>query len=139
MKPLFKDVNWSKNGRTIVIALSTQCHFCNESAPFLRRLAIEAINTKAVKTLAVLPQPITEAQKYLTSEDVHVDDVRQAALGSIGVGGTPTWIIVDNHGIVTDIWVGKLDPTGESQVLNAINGSYSSSQLLGSQAFGPTR
>jgi hypothetical protein len=124
MKPLLKDVNWSQNGRTIVLALSTQCHFCTASAPFLRKLVQEAKSTKAVKTVAVLPQPIAEAQKYLDGEDVHVDEVTQAEMSSIGVGGTPTWLMVDKAGIVTDVWVGKLDSTGEEQVLHALNDGH---------------
>jgi hypothetical protein len=41
-------------------------------------------------------------------------------LSSIGVGGTPSWILVDNFGIVTDVWVGKLDSKGEAQVLDVL-------------------
>src|SRR5262249_34264823 len=32
------DTNWEKNGQTLVLALSTGCHFCTESAPFYKEL-----------------------------------------------------------------------------------------------------
>ena len=32
-------VNWGRADRTLVLALSTKCHFCDDSADFYRRLA----------------------------------------------------------------------------------------------------
>ena len=29
------DEDWTKQPKTVVLALQTTCHFCNESAPFL--------------------------------------------------------------------------------------------------------
>lgn len=110
-------VDWARNQRTLVLAISTTCHFCTESAPFFRRLA--AAN-KDVKTVAVLPQPVSEAMEYLRGEGVQVDEVRQVPLNVLGVRGTPTLLLVNNAGIVTDVWVGKLEREQESQVLSAI-------------------
>jgi len=110
-------VDWAKNHRTLVLAISTTCHFCNDSVPFYRRLGtIE----KNVKMVAALPQPITEAQQYLNSSGVHVDDVRQVPLNTLGVRGTPTLLLVNDVGVVTDVWVGKLQPDQEAQVLTAL-------------------
>jgi hypothetical protein len=36
------------------------------------------------------------------------------------VSGTPTLLIVNDAGIVTDIWVGKLQPDQEIKVLAAL-------------------
>jgi hypothetical protein len=139
MRPLLKDVDWSKTGRTVVFALSTQCHFCSASAPFLRKVVQEVGRAQGVKTLAVLPQPVAEAQNYLSSEGVHVDGIVQAEMSSIGVIGTPTWLIVNRDGIVTDAWVGKLDPAGEDQVLRALSDRSSAQKLAGSQFLGVSR
>jgi hypothetical protein len=136
MKPLLKDVDWSKSSRTVVFALSTQCRFCSASAPFLRKVVQEVGRAEGVKTLAVLPQPVAEAQNYLSSEGVHVDQIVQAEMRSIGVPGTPTWLIVNSAGIVTDAWVGKLDPAGEDQVLRALSGRSFAQKLVGSQFLG---
>jgi hypothetical protein len=111
-------VDWARNGRTMVLAISTQCHYCTESAPFFERLWKE--KPPSTKLLAVLPQPVAEAQKYLNRERVHVDDVKQANLSSIGVVGTPTLLLVDKTGTVADVWRGKLAPDQEEAVLAAL-------------------
>src|ERR1700683_4205718 len=95
-------VNWSGNGQTLVLGLQTTCHFCTDSAPFFRRLANAA--TGNAKTVAVLPQPIDVSKRYLDGLGVHVDEIRQASLSTVGVSGTPTLLLVDASGHVKDVW-----------------------------------
>jgi hypothetical protein len=110
-------VDWAKNHRTLVLAISTTCHFCTESAPFFRRLGAAGTD---VKMVAVLPQPVVEAQQYLSGVGVHVDDVKQVPLNTLGVRATPTLLLVNDTGVVTDVWVGRLQPDQEAQVLTAL-------------------
>jgi len=112
------DVDWAKNKRTLVLAVSTQCHFCTESAPFFQRIRKE--RPEDLKMVAVLPQAVDEGRKYLDGEGVHVDDVKQAALSTIGVSGTPTMLLVDGKGTVAKVWQGKLQPDQEAGVLAAL-------------------
>ncbi len=123
LKRSLPEVDWAKNGRTLVLAISTQCHFCTESAPFFKRIVKE--RASGVKLLAVLPQPVEEARKYLEGEGVHVDDVRQASPQSIGVTGTPTLLLVDARGTVSDVWRGKLGPSDEDMVIAALRDNAS--------------
>jgi len=118
LKGSLPGVDWAKNKRTLVLALSTQCHFCTESAPFFKRIQKEA--AKNVRMVAVLPQPADDGRKYLEGEGVHVDDVKQAQLSAIGVTGTPTLLLVDSTGKVADAWQGKLQPEQEEGVLAAL-------------------
>ncbi len=111
-------VDWAKNGRTLVLAISTRCHFCTDSAPFFQRICKE--RTAGTKILAVLPQAVDDSRKYLEQEGVRVDDVKQAQLDSIKVSGTPTLLLVDNAGTVAKAWVGKLGPTEEEDVLRVL-------------------
>jgi thiol-disulfide isomerase/thioredoxin len=115
MKQSLPGVDWAGNKRTLVLALSTKCHFCTESAPFFQRIQKEA--AKNVKMLAVLPQAVDGGRKYLEGEGVHVDDVEQAQLSTIGVTGTPTLLPVDGAGKVADVWQGKLQPDDEEKVI----------------------
>jgi hypothetical protein len=98
LKDRIPGVDWSKNGRTLVLAISTQCHFCKDSTPFYRKL--EAQGGKGM--------------------GVHVDQVKQAGLGEIGVSGTPTMLLVNSSGIITKIWVGMLQPEAQEQVLSVL-------------------
>ena len=115
IKESLPGIEWARNKRTLVLALSTQCHYCTESAPFFQRIQREA--SKDVKLVAVLPQPVGDSHKYLEGEGVKVDDVRQTQLGAIGVAGTPTLLLVDGAGKVENAWEGKLGPDQEAAVL----------------------
>ncbi len=115
LKESLPDVDWAKNKRTLVLAVSTQCHFCTESAPFFQRIQKE--KAEDLKLVAVLPQAPDESRKYLEGEGVHVDDVKQATLSAIGVTGTPTMLLVDGKGTVAKVWAGKLQPDQEGGVL----------------------
>lgn len=118
LKSSLPGVDWARNGRTFVLAISTQCHFCTDSAPFFQRVNKEV--GKEATLLAVLPQPLSDSHHYLDTLGVHVDDIRQSPLNAIGVHGTPTLMLVDKTGIVDDVWEGKLRPDQEDQVLTAL-------------------
>ena len=113
-----KDVNWSGNGRTLVLGLQTTCHFCTESGPFFQKLPSAASGN--TKIIAVLPQSVEESKKYLQKLGVRVDEIRSAPLSDINVAGTPTLMLVDGKGLVKNVWVGKLPDEKQSEVLSAI-------------------
>ena len=54
-----------------------------------------------------------------------MDDVRQVPLNTLGVRGTPTLLLVNDAGVVTDVWVGKLEPDQQTQVLAALENKTS--------------
>lgn len=111
-------MDWSKNGQTLVLAISTQCHFCKESTPFYRRLEQEV--GKRIKIIAALPQPVADAEQYLKGEGVRVDQVKQISPMALGVRGTPTMLLVNSGGVVTRVWSGKLPPEEQDQVLSIL-------------------
>lgn len=51
---------------------------------------------------------------------VSIAVVMQVPPGQVNVGGTPTLILVNSNGVVTDVWAGKLPPEAESQVLSKL-------------------
>jgi hypothetical protein len=110
------DIDWKKSKLTLVLALSTECHFCTESAPFYR----EVTKRDGVRTVAVLPQDLTESKKYLAQLAIGVDEVRQVSLPSIGVEATPTLLLVDQEGAIKNTWRGKLSRLQESLVLDRL-------------------
>ncbi len=115
-------VSWNRNGSTLVLALSTHCHFCTESAPFFRRIR-ERVG-KNVKLVGVLPEAVSEAESYLNREGVHLDEVRQISLDKVGVTGTPTLLLVNSNGVVMQTWVGKLAPDKQDQALKTIGAPH---------------
>ena len=110
-----ENVDWAKNKKTLVLYVSATCKYCTESAPFYQKL-IQERSSNDVKFVAVMPQPVAEGREYLNKLGVKIDEVYQSPLQSIGVRSTPTLLLVDNTGVVTDSWVGKLQPERENQV-----------------------
>ncbi len=111
------NINWNQNRQTLILAISNNCHFCSESAPFYKKLAQNKGDTHLV---AVLPQSVEEGRKYLERLGVSVDEVRQLSLDQIGVNGTPSLLLVDASGVVKNFWVGRLAPDQEATVMDAL-------------------
>jgi hypothetical protein len=108
----------SQSHMSLVIALSTKCHFCQDSLPFYKELTAKAQGKLDI--IAVLPQPKSEAQSFLQSAGVSATKIVSANLTTIGVWGTPTLLLLDEHGKVQKEWVGILDESGRQQVLAKI-------------------
>ena len=70
--------------------------------------------------VAVLPQPVEEGQEYLKKLEVKIENVLQSSPNSIGLRGTPTILLTDEKGVITDVWMGKLSSDRESQVLSKL-------------------
>lgn len=114
-------IDWAQNESTLIVALQKGCHFCSESAPFYQQLVNDTKDKTGVKIVAVLPQPLDDARQYLDSIKVPIADVKQEQLSTLGVQGTPTLILVDGHGVVTDSWVGRLPPERQTEVVAKLN------------------
>lgn len=119
-KAALTGVDWAKNGQTLLLVLSRDCHFCTESAPFYQRLTRETAGQTNVHLIALFPQTPEEGKKYLDNLGVSISEIRQAAPTSTGAGGTPTLILVDQNGVVKNSWVGKLSAPEENEVLNQL-------------------
>lgn len=111
-------INWGANHRTLVMGLQTTCHFCTQSGPFFQRL-VEAAPSD-LKIVAVFPQAEGVAKSYLDNLGVRVNEIKQASLAMLGIAGTPTLLLVDDLGVVKDVWSGEQAPEGEASVLSAI-------------------
>lgn len=111
------DIDWRQSKQTLLLAVSSTCHFCTESAPFYKQLARERGRTRLI---ALLPQPIDEGKRYLEGLGVTVDEIRQTPLSSINVDGTPTLMLVDRDGVVIKTWVGRLAEEQQADVLSKV-------------------
>jgi len=112
-------VDWSRSERTLVLALSTTCHFCSESAGFYKRLLAD-VSGRGVHVMAVLPQDSAAGRAYLDGLGVPVSQVLQGSLDSVYATGTPTLLLLDAHGKIRKVWVGKLEPVREDEVIASL-------------------
>jgi len=109
--------------RALVVAVAPGCHFCNESMSFYKQL-LDQRNQKSspVRFIAAVPNDAAkteEAQKFATA-GAQPDSLVHLDFNTIKVPGTPTLMLVDNDGKVLDVWVGKLDESGEKEVLKVL-------------------
>ena len=70
----FLNIDWKSSERTLILAISTTCHFCSESAPFYKKLIAEKGN---MRLIAVLPQSILQGQAYLHQLGLSIDEIKQ--------------------------------------------------------------
>jgi thioredoxin-related protein len=113
-------IDWSKNNKNLVLLLSDSCKYCTESAPFYQRLVQERAQRQTFHLIATFPQPVSEGRKYLNGLGVGIDDVVEVSPRAIRIRGTPTLLLVNSAGVVTDEWLGKLPPEKETEVLSRL-------------------
>jgi thioredoxin-related protein len=106
--------------QTLLMFLRKDCHFCEESAGFYRRLE-EQVNSAGNGTtlMAVFPAPGAGEDKYLESKGLKIPHCTANAFSRFSVSGTPTLILVDRSGTVKQSWVGKLPAEREEEVIRA--------------------
>ena len=113
--------NWQGNNETLVLAIKSTCHFCEESMPFYRQLsAMQSNNTLKAHLLAVMPDQREAGSRFLQSSALPVDAIFGQQLDSIHVNGTPTLLLMDSHGQVIHAWIGELPPEDQNSVIAAV-------------------
>jgi thioredoxin-related protein len=115
-----RDIDWEKNGQTLLLVMDTECSYCAASAPFYQQIVRENAQKRKVQLIAVLPQDVANSKQYLNHLGVPIDEVRQSALDPLGVKGTPTLILINDKAEVVRSWPGKLTPEEEKDVLRQI-------------------
>ncbi len=113
--------NWSESDNTLVMVLSTTCHFCTESGPFYKRMLEARADKKKLRFVAVFPQAEEEAREYLKKLGIVADEIRTAPPTSLGARGTPTLILTDSKGTAVNTWIGKLPSAKEDELLKAVH------------------
>ena len=114
------DIDWKKNGQTLLLVMDTECRYCTASAPFYQEIVRQTAQKRRVQLIAVLPQDVANGKQYLNNLGVPIDEVRQSPLEPLGVKGTPTLILVNDKAEVVRSWPGKLTAEEERDVLRQI-------------------
>lgn len=113
-------IDWQKNGQTMLLVVAPGCHYCSESAPFYQRLVRQTQERGEIKLMAVFPQGSSDGSRYLKELGLPIEAVTAASLDSMGIIGTPTLLLVNNQGVVTNVWIGQLPPDKEAEVLSRL-------------------
>jgi hypothetical protein len=111
-------IQFPTSRNSLVLVLSADCHFCRESLPYCKVLASKSAGKLDV--VAVLPQPLPEAEAYLQQAAVPATRVISTSLGDIGVPATPSILLLDRTGKVQDAWVGVVDAAKQRRILSRL-------------------
>lgn len=123
------NLDWSQHRQTLVLALNTGCHFCEQSVPFYRRLAdARALSGSELEIVAVFPNGQEMVRQFMTKGDLRLRSVADLPLEKLRVNATPTVILVDNQGRVERSWIGALTPRDELELFKSIFRSGTTNQ-----------
>lgn len=104
---------------TLLLVVSRRCHYCAESMPFYKRLASFRSGSGNFRMVAAVPLIETrdEDMTYFSTHQIVLDALDPVSFTSIGVGSTPTMVLLNRSKVVKAIWIGKLNPDQERDVL----------------------
>jgi hypothetical protein len=118
------NLDWKQHRHTLVLALNTQCHFCEQSVPFYQRLAeTQAPDGNDLEIVAVLPNDGEMVWQFMAKENLRIRSVAAVPLEKLRVYATPTVILVDKDGKVERSWVGMLTAQEEPDLLKVASDS----------------
>jgi len=108
-------VDLTASPRTLVLAIQSSCHFCSESMAFYREIGRR--KSGAIRLVVVAPDDPAAAKSYVAANGFTPDAIVSSDLTAIGVSGTPTLLLVNPAGVIERVWMGKLSPAREKEVL----------------------
>jgi thiol-disulfide isomerase/thioredoxin len=115
-------IDWSRHRRTLVLALNSGCHFCQDSAPFYQRLA-QTQRPDEVEIVALFPNDPEAVRQLMRDKGLALRSVSAVPVEKLGITGFPTLLVVGRDGRVERTWLGLLTPREELEVLSAVSGA----------------
>jgi len=97
----------------LVIAMSSGCGFCDESLPELRQMLPKLGTTVVVYAFPQRDEP----RRYLANASLPAEHVWSGDFRSIGVRGTPTFLLVDGDRRLAGFWEGRLTPARSQEIV----------------------
>lgn len=110
------DLTPTKGQKSVLLFLQSGCQYCTKSGYFYNDIAEKTAGNPDTKIIAVFSEEDARFQDYLKELGLQNLESRRANFAEIGVEGTPILAIVDENGIVQNIWKGMLSPKKQVEV-----------------------
>ncbi len=116
-------IEWKKYKKNVVLALSTDCKFCSESADFYNNIVSNLPHGGSVGIVAIFPQTVDDSLTYLKSKNIPIPqaNAKQTEFKQIGIVTTPTIYICDDQGQIIDMWTGKVTKSNEHRIYKKLS------------------
>ncbi len=116
--PVLPSIDYAGASKTLLVAMSTKCHFCTESIPFYNSLVERHPGTRV---LAVFPNDEDEVKEYARQQRLRLEAVGGVDFRALRIESTPTMILIGGDGKILDFWIGKLSAANEARVAVAVD------------------
>lgn len=112
---LVPGLNLPKNSSlALVVAISSDCHFCNESLPLYREVDRRRKAGRApVGLFFISREPVERLRAFVEGAQISPDGIVSVDFRAIGIALTPTLAVVDSTGMVKRAFYGML--TGQNR------------------------
>ena len=114
------DASPGKSHSTLVLVLSSGCHYCMEDLPFYKQLSDFRRPSADIRLLAALPEDVNSARAFLEGAGVFTDGILSLAPGDLGVRIVPTLLLLDRDNKLQAYWAGALSREAQQEVLAAL-------------------
>ncbi len=115
----FRTIGFDPAGAQVnaLVFLRTGCTFCDKSMPFYRRIT-QLTSPGKVKVVAFFEHNDLEASEYMERSQLIGVGINRVDFDSLGIKGTPTFVLLDQSGKVLKSSIGKLTDKGEQEIEN---------------------
>jgi len=107
------------SGRLLIVAVSSTCHFCQQSLPSYKHV-IDAAHKVGTKVIAVAAEPTAANQTFLNSNGITVDSSLSLTESGMSIPTVPSLILARGDGTVIESWTGLADAGFERSALGAV-------------------
>ena len=105
--PPIAGVRYAAQEHTVLLFMTTHCPYCKEGMPFYTRLSTLRKQGR-FQFVVVSPEPTKTVDEYFAANKCEVDHISTLAPGAMKVAATPTLILADREGRVSNVWRGAL-------------------------------
>jgi hypothetical protein len=118
--PPISSLSYTAVQRTVVIAVSSTCEFCGDSAPYFREIADIADSRTDLQVVVAGVEAPDRLAEYVRQNHLGSVAIATVARGSPLVRFTPTVVVVDASATIRGSWLGRLDENKTREVLNTL-------------------
>jgi hypothetical protein len=107
-----------KSAISVVIAVRSDCVFCQKSLPYYRELdRLRKTARRPVSLFFVSSEPKESLRIFLANAGIFPDGIASAEFRDLGIAITPTLAVVGPEGIVTRAYFGTLSDQASGELL----------------------
>lgn len=110
------NVSLEKDKQSVLLFLRSDCIYCTKSADFYKDLSKALAQSANTRLIAVFSKNDDRATEYLSELGLTELNSIHASYGELGIAGTPTLALVNDAGMVKELWKGKLSRKQEIEI-----------------------